>query len=40
VTETDIRQEFRGSNRHTKVHFVTEVLCRVAVPEQEPEEKR
>jgi len=40
VTETDIRQEFRGSNRHTTVHFVTEVLCRVAVLEQEPEGKR
>lgn len=39
VTETDIRQEFRGNNRHTTVHFVTEVLCRVAVPEQEPEGK-
>ena len=40
VTETDIRQEFRGSNRHTTVHFVTEVLCRDALPEQEPEGKR
>ncbi len=39
VSETDIRQEFRGSNRHTTVHFVTEVLCRVAIPEQEPEGK-
>src|SRR5712664_2750235 len=39
VTETDIRQEFRGRNRHTTMHFVTEVLCRVAVPEQEPEGK-
>ena len=40
VTETDIRQEFRGSNRHTTVHFVTVVLCRDALPEQEPEGKR
>ena len=40
VTETDIRQEFRGSNRQTSMHFGTEVLCRVAVPEQEPEGKR
>lgn len=39
VAETDIRQEFRGSNRHTTVHFVTEVLYRVAVPEQEPGRK-
>jgi hypothetical protein len=40
VTETDIRQEFRGSNRQTRMHFGSEVLCRVAVPEQEPEGKR
>ena len=40
VTETEIRQEFRGSNRYTTVHFVTEVLYRVAVRETEPEGKR
>jgi hypothetical protein len=39
VTESDIRQEFGGSNRHATVHFVTEVLCRFAVPEREPERK-
>jgi hypothetical protein len=36
VSESDIRQEFGGGNRHATVHFVTEVLCRFAVPEQEP----
>jgi len=37
VTESDIRQDFRGSERHVTVHFAAEVLCRFAVPEQEPE---
>jgi hypothetical protein len=37
VSESDIRQDFGGSHRHATVHFVTEVLCRFAVPEQEPE---
>jgi hypothetical protein len=35
-----IRQEFGGSNRNATVHFAAEVLCRFAVPEQEPEGKR
>ena len=39
VTETDIRQDFRGSEPRATVHFRTEVLCRFAVPNQEPEEK-
>jgi hypothetical protein len=39
VTESDIRQDFRGSERHATVHFAPEVLCRFAVPEQEPEGK-
>ena len=39
VTECDIRQDFAGSERRVTVHFATEVLCRFAVPEQEPEEK-
>ena len=39
VTESDIRQEFGASTRHATVHFVTEVLCRFAVLEQEPEGK-
>jgi len=39
VTESDIRHDFGGSERHTTVHFATEVLCRFAVPEQEPEAK-
>jgi len=39
VTESDIRQEFRGSDRHATVHFATEVLLRIAVPDQEPERK-
>ena len=37
VTESDIRQDFRGSERHAIVHFAVEVLRRFAVPEQEPE---
>ena len=36
VTDVNIRQEFGASNRHVTAHFGTEVLCRVAVPEQEP----
>jgi len=39
VSESDICQEFGGSNRHATVHFAAEVLCRFAVPEQEPEGK-
>jgi hypothetical protein len=39
VTESDIRQDFAGSARRITVRFATEVLCRFAVPEQEPEEK-
>ena len=39
VTETDITQEFGGSSRHATVHFATEMVCRFAVPNQEPEEK-
>jgi hypothetical protein len=39
VTESDIRQEFRGSDRHATVHFAAEVLRRIAVPDQEPEGK-
>jgi hypothetical protein len=37
VTESDIRQDFGGGTRHATVHFLTEVLCRIAVPEQKPE---
>ena len=39
VTEPDIRQDFCGSERRATVHFTTEVLCRFAVPEREPEKK-
>jgi hypothetical protein len=39
VSESDIRQEFGASTRHVTVHFATEVLCRIAVPEREPEGK-
>jgi hypothetical protein len=39
VSESDIRHEFGASNRHATVHFAAEVLCRFAVPEQEPEGK-
>jgi hypothetical protein len=39
VAEADIRQDFRGSERRATVHFAAEVLCRFAVPAQEPEEK-
>src|SRR5712691_8987390 len=39
VTQADICQEFGGSNRRVTVHFATELLCRFAVPEQEPEGK-
>jgi hypothetical protein len=40
VSDSDIRQEFGCSSRHPTVHFATEVLRRVAVPEQEPEGKK
>jgi hypothetical protein len=39
VTDSDIRQDFGGSKRPATVDFATEVLCRFAVPEQEPELK-
>ena len=39
ITESDIRHEFGGSERPATVHFATQVLCRFAVPEQEPEAK-
>ena len=39
VSESDIRQEFGGGNRHATVHFAAEVLRPFAVPEQEPEGK-
>ena len=39
VSDSDISQEFGGSNRHATVHFAAEVLCPYAVPGQEPEEK-
>src|SRR5258708_7674252 len=39
-TESDIRQDFPGSERRVTVHFAAEVLFRFAVPEQEPEGKR
>jgi hypothetical protein len=39
VSDSDISQEFGGSNRHATVHFVAEVLCLYAVPGQEAEEK-
>jgi hypothetical protein len=39
VSDSDISQEFGGSNRHATVHFVAEVLCPYTVPGQEPEGK-
>ncbi len=39
VSESDIRQEFGGGNRHATVHFAAEVLCPFAVREREPEGK-
>ena len=39
LTESDIRQDFAGSERRVTVHFATEVLSRFAVPDQEPQEK-
>jgi hypothetical protein len=39
VSESDIRQDFSGSQRRATVHFGVEVLCRIAVPEKEPEAK-
>jgi hypothetical protein len=33
MSDSDIRQEFGCSSRHATVHFATEVLRRVAVPE-------
>jgi hypothetical protein len=39
VTQFDIRQHFGGSVHPVIAHFATEVLCRFAVPEQEPEAK-
>jgi hypothetical protein len=40
VSDSDILQEFGCSSRHATVHFATEVLRRVAVPEQDPERKK
>jgi hypothetical protein len=40
VTESDIRQDFGGSQRRATMHFAAEVLCRFAVPEKELEAKR
>jgi hypothetical protein len=40
VSDSDICQEFGCSSLHATVHFTTEVLRRVAVPEQEPEGKK
>jgi hypothetical protein len=37
VSDSDIRQEFGSNNRLAIVHFATEVLCRIAIPKQEPE---
>jgi hypothetical protein len=39
VSDSDISQEFGGSNRRATVHFAAEVLCPYAVPGQEPEGK-
>ena len=39
VSDSDITQEFGGSNRHTTVHFAAEVLCPHAVPGPEPEKE-
>jgi hypothetical protein len=39
VSDSDIRQEFGGGDRHAIVHFAAEVLGRVAVSEEEPEGK-
>jgi hypothetical protein len=39
VSDSEISQEFAGSNRHVTVHFAAEVLCPYAVPGQEPEGK-
>ncbi len=39
VRDSDIRQEFGGSNRHAVVHFASEVICRIGFPKQESEEK-
>src|SRR6266478_3274557 len=37
VSDSDISQEFGGSDRHATVHFAAEMLCPYAVPGQEPE---
>jgi len=39
VSESDIRQEFGGSERHVIVHFATEVLRRLGVPGRDPDGK-
>jgi hypothetical protein len=39
VTESDIRRDFGGSNRHATVHFAAEVLGPFAVSDEEPEGK-
>ena len=39
LTESDIRQDFAGSQRHTTVHFAAELLHRFMVPDQKPRGK-
>src|SRR5208282_2585198 len=39
ITESNVRHDFGGSERRATVPFATQVLCRFAVPEQEPEAK-
>lgn len=39
VSESEIRQEFAGTKRHTTVEFAAELLCQVVVPEQKEEGK-
>jgi hypothetical protein len=40
VADSDIRQEFGQSDHPVTAHFATEVLCRVAVPEDRAERPR
>jgi ribosomal protein L32E len=37
VSESKIRQDFGGNKRQVNVHFGAQVLCHLAVSEQEPE---
>jgi hypothetical protein len=39
VSESDLRRDFGGSNRHATVHFAAKVLCPFAVSEEGPERK-